>query len=214
MAGQGFGGQLGKFIKDIREKAGETVARQEAAFVRGKIAGTMVQDDEGAIIVDAGHFIDEAAIARAERAGKLGALVMSAGTAQVQDLREKASDTLGNTQDGREARNLDSVDENREAMTYVGRYTGVDVTDIRGNVVVPAGKKIGAEDVHKAREAGLLSALIYSGKQGRATAPGETSSTDTTSAAGGAEYAAQQPTTRPKRASLPLVGPDKKPDKR
>src|SRR5689334_15084036 len=122
MAGSGFGGQLGRFFHDIREKATETVARQEAAFVRGKIAGAVVKDDQGAIIVDAGHTIDDAAIARAERAGKLGALVVSAGTGQVQDLKEKASDTLANTPDGREARNLDSVDEFRQAMAYVGRY--------------------------------------------------------------------------------------------
>jgi len=207
MAGQGFGGQLGRFFHDIKEKATETVARQEAAFARGKIAGSRVQDDEGNIIVDAGHVIDEAAIARAERAGKLGALVMSAGTAQVQDLREKASDTLANTQDGREARNLDSVDEFRDAMAYVGRYTGVDVTDIRGGVVVPAGKKIEADDVRAARDAGLLSAFIYSAQQGHMPEPAAPYKQDT------AAYTPQQTTAPPKRVSLPLVGPETKPPK-
>jgi hypothetical protein len=201
MAGKGFG-QLGRFFQDVRDKATETVARQEAAFARGKIAGTTVQTDDGTVIVDAGHIIDDAAIARAERAGKLGALVVSAGTAQVQDLKEKASDTLANTQDGREARNLDSVDEFREAMAYVGRYTGMDVTDVRGNILVPAGKKVDAEDVRVARESGLLSSLIYSAQRGHAPEPEPSPLTNEPG------YAPSKPAVRPKRPSLPLVGPD------
>jgi hypothetical protein len=202
MAGQGFGAQLGRFFQEIKEKATETVARQESAFVRGKIAGTRVEDDDGALVVDAGHVIDDAVIARAERAGKLGAVVVSAGTAQVQDLREKASDTLANTQDGREARNLDSVDEFREAMAYAGRYAGMDVTDVRGNVVVPAGKKIDADDVRLAREQGLLSSLVYSAQRGRMPEP------EPSPLANEPGYVSRGPAAPAKRAPLPLVGPD------
>jgi len=197
-----FGKQVGRFFKGIRDKTAETVARQEATFARGKVAGTSVYTDDGTLIVDAGHLIDEAVLARAERAGKLGAVVISAGTAKVQDLREKASDTLSSTQDGREARNLDSVDEFREAMSYIGRYSGVDVTDIRGNIIVPAEKKLDADDVRAAREAGLLSALIYSAQKGHAPEP---------AAPAPAAWAAVKPAPQ-KRASLPMVGPDSDPE--
>jgi hypothetical protein len=205
MAGRGFGGQLGKLFQDMKEKATETVARQEAAFVRGKVAGSPVKDDDGEIIVDAGHLIDEAVIARAERAGKLGALVMSAGTAQVQDLREKASDTLAKTQDGTESRNLASVEEFREAMAYVGRYAGMDVTDIRGNIIVPQGKRIDAEDVRAARDENLLSSLIYSAQQGQAPAP------EPSPLANEPGYQSSRPAAPAKRAALPLVGPEDEP---
>ena len=127
---------------------------------------------------------------------------MSAGTGQVQDLREKASDTLAKTQDGRESRSLDSVDEFREAMAYVGRYTGLDVTDTRGNVVIAAGKEIDAEDVRVAREEGLLSSLILSAQRGRAPAP------EPSPLANEPGYQTTRPTGPVKRAPLPLVGPD------
>ena len=198
-----FGKQVGRFFKGIRDKTAETMARQQASFVRGRVAGTAVHADDGSLIVDSGHLIDDPVIARAERAGKLGALVVSAGAAQMQDLKEKASETLSNTQDGREAHSLNSVDEFREALGYSGRYTGVDVTDIRGNVVVPAGKKIDAADVRAARDAGLLSALIYSSQQGHATAEAAKSE-----ASSSPDASAPTPAPPKKRASLPIIGPN------
>ncbi len=204
-----FGKQLGRFFKGIQEKTSETFARQEAAFARGKVAGTAVHSDDGTLIIDAGHLIDEAVLANAERAGKLGAVAVSAGTAQMQDLKEKATDTLANTQNGREARSLDSVEEFQEALAYVGRYTGVDVTDIRGNIIIPAGKKIDPEDVRAAREEQLLSALIYSAQQGHAPAPGSSGPIAEPSTSPGLGYPATTPT--PKRAALPVVGPNAKP---
>jgi hypothetical protein len=85
--------------------------------------------------------------------------------AQVQDLKEKAETAIDQTDEGREARNVGSVDEYVLARRYIGRIAVIDVTDIRGRIVVPAGKEIGDEDVRRAREAGQLSALIYSAQQ-------------------------------------------------
>ena len=46
-----------------------------------------------------------------------------------------------------------------EARRYVGRYAGVDVTDIRGNVIVPVGAEIMEEyKSSPAHDAGLLAA--------------------------------------------------------
>src|SRR5438067_1983363 len=155
-----IGKQIGKMFRNLRDKTTETVARQQAAFVRGKIAGTTVKDAAGHVIVDAGHVIDDAAIARAERTGKLPQLVVSAGTAQVQDLKEKAGDYISHTQEGQEARALDTAEDYARARAYVGWVASTDITDVRGNVVIPQGKEIQEEDVRIAREGGLLSALM------------------------------------------------------
>lgn len=163
-------GQISRAWAGFRKKTADLVARQEAAFARGKIAGTPVHDDEGNLLVDAGHRIDDTVIERAAAVGKLRALAVSAGTAQMQDWREKARETLDRTPDGLEARSLESVDDFIEARRCVGRIAGVDVTDVRGNVVVPAGREIQEQDVQVAREAGLLSALIYSAQQPAPTA--------------------------------------------
>ena len=60
---------------------------------------------------------------------------------------------------------LDSIEEYAEARAYVGRYAGVDVTDIRGNVVIPTGRKLTDDDIRTARDVGLFSALIFSAQQ-------------------------------------------------
>src|SRR5262249_39567006 len=109
--------------------------------------------------------IDDSIIDHAGRTGKLHALAAAAIKAGAQDLREKAQDYYGRTPDGVEARSYNSIDAALEARRYVGRVAGIDVTDIRGNVVIPAGKKIQASDVDKAREADVLGALVYSAKQ-------------------------------------------------
>ena len=163
--GRSLFGQLNKLVRDVSQKTGDAVARQQAALVRGKISGRVVLDDDGSIIVDSGHVIDDEVIERANSAGKLSQLVMAAGSARVQDIREAAQEQYEKSGAGREARSLDSIEEYAEARAYVGRYAGVDVTDIRGNVVIPTGKKLNDDDIRTAREAGLLSALIFSAQQ-------------------------------------------------
>ena len=63
-----------------------------------------------------------------------------------------------------EARSLDSVEDFMEARRYLGKYAVLEVTNIRGEIIVPAGTQIDDEYIRKAREAGQLSALIYSAK--------------------------------------------------
>lgn len=199
-----IGRQIGRFFQGLRQKTTETVQRQEEAFVRGKIAGTAVLDESGDLIVDAGHRIDDTIIARAQAAGKLHALAMAVGTGQVQDLKERASDHFGATPDALENRSLNSVDDYIEARRYIGRTAGVDVTDIRGNIIVPAGKEIKDDDVRLAREAGQLSALVYSAQQ---PAPPK-SETESARPAANETYRPVIPQTVQRRASVPLVMPD------
>lgn len=159
------GGGIGGFLRGLRKKAGDKVAQRESELVRGKIAARAVVDDTGTVIVDAGHRIDDAIIQRANAAGKLHALVAATMSAKMQDLKEQARERYEHSADGQEARTLATTDAYAEARGYLGRKAAVDVTDIRGNMLVPAGKQIEDEDIRIAREAGQLAALIFSVQQ-------------------------------------------------
>lgn len=157
--------QLGDLWSGFRKKTADAVANQEAAFARGKVAGKTVTDDSGYVIVEAGQTIDDVVIETASALGKLHALAASAVAAKAQDYREKAQDAYEASPEGKEARSLDSVEQVAEARRYKGHVAGVDVTDIRGNVVVPAGEIIDENHLDAARAAGLLGSLIYSAQQ-------------------------------------------------
>src|SRR3989442_1335750 len=132
-----LGKQIANLWSGLRKKATETVAQQEAQYVRGKVAAKPVSDDEGNLIVDAGRRIDEDVIERAQAAGKMHALLAAAVTAQAQDVREQVRKHYDSTPDGQEAQSLAPSEEYLEARRYIGRIAGVDITDIRGNVIIP-----------------------------------------------------------------------------
>lgn len=156
---------LSRAWQDLQNRTQGFIAQKEGEIALGKIAGRTVLDDEGAIIVDAGHLIDEEVLARAETAGRLRAVAAAALTGQVQDYRDRARERFEGTPEGQEARSFATMELFAEARNFVGRIAGLDVTDIRGSVVIPAGKKIEIEDVRAAREEDLLAALIYSAQQ-------------------------------------------------
>lgn len=149
----------------LRNKASDMVARPGAALVRGKIAARDVFDDSGKLLVGAGREIDDTVIEKATAAGQMPAIMAAAAAAQGQDIREKLQGGYGRTTEGQERRNLADSDDYIEARRYIRSIAGVEVTDIRGNVLVPAGKAIEDEDVRRVREAGQLAALIYSAQQ-------------------------------------------------
>lgn len=152
-------------LGQVRDRASEVVSEQQAAFVRGKIAGKAVWDDSGGLVVDVGHVIDDSVIERAIASGRLSQLSAAVVKAQAQDLREKAQDVYERTESGQEKRALETVDQFVQARAYVGKYAGMDVTDIRGNVLIPMGTQIKDEHVSAARDAGQLGALIYAAQQ-------------------------------------------------
>lgn len=153
------------FLDNLRKKAEEAIAKSEIALVRGKIAGTRVCGRDGSIVVDAGHVVDDAVIERAISEGLLHALAQSVLAAHAQDAKERAAAFRARTPEGQEEANLDSVDLFIEARGCVGRIAVLEVTDIRGNTVVPAGTEITEQEVRRARAAGQLEALIYSASQ-------------------------------------------------
>jgi hypothetical protein len=160
-----LGKQLSGLWDRFRKKAADSVAQQSVALVRGRPAARDVFDDAGNLLVGAGHVIDEAAIERASAAGKMPALVAAAAAAQSQDLQEKLKGAYERTPEGQDQRNLEDSDEYLEARRYIRYVAAVEVTDIRGAVLVPAGKVIEDADVRLVRDAGQLAALIYSAQK-------------------------------------------------
>ena len=156
---------IGGWLKGLRGKASQAVADQQAGFARGKVAGVEVVDDAGNVLVAAGQRVDDALLERVRQAGKMGALAGAVVQGQTQDIRETVQTQYAKTDSAKEARLLDSVEDYREVRRYLGRILTMDVTDIRGHAVVPAGKTLDDGDIQLARDAGLLSALLVAAEQ-------------------------------------------------
>jgi hypothetical protein len=183
----------------LRSKASHAVADRQAAFARGRVAGVTVTDDAGRTLVEAGQRIDDDILAQARQAGKIAALAASAMKAQAQDIKEKAQAQYARTEAGQEAQVLESVEDYREARRYLGRMLTLDVTDIRGNVVVASGKVLDDADLRRAREAGLLSALLAAAQRSLPAGPD-----------GNVVSPLPSPASSPRRAPVLLAGPDDK----
>ena len=160
-----FKSKMSGFLSGLKRAAGDAVETQEIALARGKSASKPVYTDAGVMIVDTGREIDDDVIEMARKHGKLSALAASAVASRAQDFREKARNIYGATPEGVEAHSMASSEQYLEARHYIGRIAAVDVTDLRGNIIVPAGRKIEDEDVRNAREADQLGSLIFSAQQ-------------------------------------------------
>lgn len=162
-------------LKDMAQQGAEAVRsavqRESAALVIGQVAGKTVCDEEGGIIVEAGMRITPEMAERAQECGLVHLLVGAAAAAGVQDLRERVDLARRSTPEGFEDSSLESVDDYAEARRYVGRIAVIDVTDVRGAVVVPGGSHVTEDHVRSARSHGLLRALIYSASQAQPEAP-------------------------------------------
>lgn len=146
-------------------KASSAIETQQAAFALGRVAGVTVTDEQGVAVVEAGQRIDDAVIARAHQTGNIAALVASALQAHGQDIKEKVQSQYARTETGRESLLLESVEEFAEVHRYLGRVLTMDVTDIRGTVLVASGAVLDAEAAQRARDAGQLSALLIAAQQ-------------------------------------------------
>lgn len=200
-------GLFGGLFRGIRKKAEDAVAEREAAFVRGKVAGRTVRAPDGTVVIEAGRIVDEATIQRAIQCGRLTSVMQAVAMAQAQDLKEKAEQVIERTDEGREARNVESVDDYVAARRYVGRVAVIAVTDIRGQVLVPAGKEITEDDVRRARDAGQLSALIYSAQQPQPPRQSRSAPAAPPAREDDAAEARVHDADQRKRATLPFVPP-------
>jgi hypothetical protein len=160
-----LGKQIGHLWDRFRKKASDTMARPGVALIRGKTAARDVFDDAGNLLIGAGHIIDDDTVELASTTGKLAALVAAAAGAQTQDITERLKGAYDRTPEGQDRRNLADSEQYIEARRYIRYIAAVEITDIRGNVLIPAGKVIEDEDVRRMREEGQLAALIYSAQQ-------------------------------------------------
>ena len=149
----------------LKNKATQVVGDQQADFAHGKIAGVTVTDDAGNVLVEAGQRITDEIVAQARKAGKVPALAAAAMKGQGQDLKEQVQTQYARTDSAQEARLLDTVEEYSESRRYLGRVLTMDVTDIRGNIIVPSGKTLDEEDVRTARDAGQIGAFLAAAEQ-------------------------------------------------
>lgn len=149
----------------LKNKASQVVGDQQADFAHGKVAGVTVTDDAGNVLVEAGQRITDEVLAQAKRTGKIPALAASAMKGQGQDLKEQVQTQYARTDSAQEARLLDTVEEYSQSRRYLGRVLTMDVTDIRGNIIVPSGKTLEEEDVRRARDAGQIGAFLAAAEQ-------------------------------------------------
>ncbi len=191
----------GGWLAGLRNKASEMVEKQQGAFALGKVAGVTILDAQGNTLVEAGQHIDEQMLARAYQTGQVAALGASALQGQKQDLKEKVQAQYARTENGREAHLLNSVEEFAEVHQYLGRATTMDVTDIRGNILVPAGKVLDAADAQLARDAGQLGALVVAARESVPAAHSSASSVHS-----------YTPVPRPERPRTLLGDPDENND--
>lgn len=201
--------QFTQLWRGLKRKTEQTVSQQQRSFVRGKVAGVSVTDEDGNILVDAGHLIDDAVIERAVAASRLSALFNAAVAARAQDFREKAAEIIAGTPQGREDQSLSQVEQYAEARRYVGRRAGMDVTDVRGKVIVAAGTEITEQVVIQAREANLLGALIFAAQQPAPAEEPPSRREQPSEDVPPTEAEIPLPTERPvtARATLPVVHP-------
>lgn len=156
---------LGGWWKGVWDKTSQMIDTKQADFVRGKIAGVQVTDAHGVVLVEAGQRINDEIITTAHHAGKIGDLVSSVIQGQGQDIKEQVQTQYGRTEKAQESLLLDSVEEYRDAHRYLGRTLTMDVTDIRGHILVPSGKVLDRDDIILAREAGQLAAFLAAAEQ-------------------------------------------------
>ena len=125
----------------------DQLERKETEYVRGKVAGHDVRDNEDNVIVARGQTITDEAIDKACHAGKLHYLMLAAAAFIVEAGGEKAKERLKEFRD---------VTEGHEAEFVWGEVAMRDVVDFQGNVMVRQGETITETLIETAREKGLL----------------------------------------------------------
>lgn len=160
-----FARNVGKLFGGLKRKAEETLAKQQAAFVLGKVPGVDVSNDFGVVLAKAGVPVTQQILSECERAGRLGALASAVAKGVAQDLTETAKGHMGALPENREQRSVDDLDDYLAARAYIGATVGLDVTDMRGNVLLSAGTTLVDEHIRMVRDSGQLGALLYAVKQ-------------------------------------------------
>lgn len=131
----------------------EQLYNREIEYVRGKISGSYVQDDNGNTIISPGEVITEEVIRKAKEAGQIHYLMIAAVSAQLQP---ESGDLV------RKLHEFKEVTEGHEAEFVRMRKAGRDVKDFSGNIFVRQGDVISDETIQRATDMGMLQELVLS----------------------------------------------------
>jgi|GEM_PF-705623 len=157
---QSAGDKVGSAVDTAKEKVGdaaqnigEAATDKQMDFVVGKTASREVTADDGTVIASANQVITRNIAERADRQGKLAALVASASGSILQGagagVEQKAEDAV------------------------IGRRAGKDIESDNGSIIVASGQRIGREHVELARSTNKLGDLLASAGLGQMQQAGD-----------------------------------------
>ena len=151
--------KVGGAVDTAKEKAGEAASNigeaakdKQIAFLEGKTVSQAVTDNSGNVIVSEGQVITRSLAERAERQGKLGALVAAAGGSMLSGVASKMEQTGENA--------------------AIGKRVGKDVEADDGSIIVANGQRVRQQQVELARSKGKLPDLLAAAGLGQAQQAG------------------------------------------
>ncbi|MDD3806250.1 MAG: PRC-barrel domain-containing protein [bacterium] len=141
-------GEIRERVENAVSKTRERIEAREIERARGRNAAYDVAADDGMVIVSKDRQVDDEAIARARRYGKVHQLAMAAGVSGFEEeyeaLNRTATDQIGRA----------------EEELLIGTIAGQDVTDREGNIIVNEGDRIDYDSLQRARQAGATGDLM------------------------------------------------------
>jgi hypothetical protein len=129
----------------------EDFEQREIDYVRGKIAGNDVQDNDGNTIVRKGDMITDELIDLACEKGQLHYLMIAAASSVV---------GAGSEETRRRLREFKDITEGHEIDFVRDRLAGAEVRDMSGHVLVHQGDRITDEVIEDAQRDGMLQELV------------------------------------------------------
>lgn len=129
----------------------DQLEQREIDYVRSKVAGNDVRDDEDNVIIAKGETITDDVIDQAKKKGKLHYLMVAAVSSVVQadgeDMRKRLQE-------------FNDVTEDHEADFVRNKQVGRDVKDMDGNILVRQGDIVTDGVIECAKRTGLLQELV------------------------------------------------------
>lgn len=129
----------------------EQIVQKEIDYVRGKVAGNEVHDNDENVIVARGQTITDEIINRARQAGQLHYLMIAAVSSVVGAGGSTVRERLKAFRD---------ITEGHEADFVRGETVGRDVTDFQGNILIRSGETVTDDMISRAEKSGLLQELV------------------------------------------------------
>ncbi|WP_293909545.1 PRC-barrel domain-containing protein [Deinococcus sp.] len=148
-------------VKAGYENLATATKERQKDYVVGKVAGSDVSSDDGAVIVTKGQTITEAQASLAETHGALGSLVAAATGGTMQAAYSSAAETVQS-----KAEDFSQASQERQTEYVVGKVAGSTVTADDGTVITHQGDTISAVQAANASRLGALGSLVASATSG------------------------------------------------